>query len=351
MIYQAIFIALTSMRVLLMKQAQMRYIAYWLTLAFLFLFSAFRWEVGCDWSGYLHQFEVQRDRSLSDALTGRDPLWWLMIGLLHRFGFTYEWMNIISSAVFFWGLHYLAKRQPDPFAVIIISFPVLIMNMPLSAMRQAAAIGLICFAISAFIDRKMTRYVIFVIIAAAIHSSAAIFLVLAPAIHLRYTALNITVTFLFAVLGAYLLLQTGSAEIAFARYVGTDIVAFGGVFRNGLLALSGLIFMLFLARRWKTEFPSDYKIISLTSLLMISVAGLNLLSTVIADRISYFLLPAQAIIFARIPYLGFRRTQSFMTVLPYLILGLFFFAWTSLSGHFRLCYTPYRTWIFGIPEF
>ena len=91
MIYQAIFIALISMRVLLMKQAQMRYIAYWLTLAFLFLFSAFRWEVGCDWSGYLNQFEVQMDRSLSDALTGRDPLWWMMIDLLHRFGFAYEW--------------------------------------------------------------------------------------------------------------------------------------------------------------------------------------------------------------------------------------------------------------------
>ena len=43
------------------------------TLAILFLFVGFRWEVGCDWMGYLNIFEITRNASLQEVIAGREP--------------------------------------------------------------------------------------------------------------------------------------------------------------------------------------------------------------------------------------------------------------------------------------
>ena len=60
----------------------------------------------------------------------------------------------LSSAIFFLGVHVLARRQPDPLGFLVLLFPILIINMPMSGIRQGAAIGLLCIAFVAFIDRR-----------------------------------------------------------------------------------------------------------------------------------------------------------------------------------------------------
>ncbi|NBB99157.1 MAG: EpsG family protein, partial [Alphaproteobacteria bacterium] len=72
-------------------------------------------------------------------------------------------------------------------------------------------------------------------------------------------------------------------------------------------------------------------------------------STVIGDRFGYYLIPIQAMIFARIPFLQFRTNAALHAALPYLGLLLVFTVWTQLSWHFQQCYIPYQTWIFGFP--
>ena len=58
-----------------------------------------------------------------------------------------------------------------------LAFPVLIINMPMSGIRQAAAIGIMCFAYNAFNDRRLIRFVFCVIVASGFHSSAVSFLI------------------------------------------------------------------------------------------------------------------------------------------------------------------------------
>ena len=53
---------------------------------------------------------------------------------------------MISSFTFFFGAHYMAQRQQNRIAFLILLFPVLIINMPMSGIRQASAIGALCIA-------------------------------------------------------------------------------------------------------------------------------------------------------------------------------------------------------------
>ena len=82
---------------------------------------------------------------------------------------------------------------------------------------------------------------------------------------------------------------------------------------------------------------------------MIMIILLISISTIISDRYAYYLIPIQAIIFARIPYLPFKSHHSFHSSLPYVCLLLVLIVWTQTSWHFEECYIPYKSWIFGLP--
>lgn len=344
MLYVGIFAALILLR---FAGAQRLYLP---ALLLLFLFSAFRFEVGCDWAGYWYQYQAQLGAGWESALQDREPLWWLLIEVTQRAGLPYPWLNVFSSAIFFAGVHVLARRQPDPLAFIVLLFPILVINAPMSGIRQAAAIGVICIALCAFLDRRLVRFLLLVAVAAGFHSSAALFLLLAPLVWGAYSKWRLGLTVVLAAPGAYLLATGDSGGLALSRYVGSGADAFGAVYRTGMLLLSGLFFLMFLRRRWLVSFPADYKLASLAALMMIGLFPVVAFSTVIADRIGYYLVPLQAIIFARIPYLFDGRSRQFWTMAPYVGLALVLVVWTTTSQLFQTCYVPYQTWIFGYPE-
>ena len=76
---------------------------------------------------------------------------------------------------FFWGIHVFAKRQPDPLSFLILTFPILIINMPMSGIRQGAVIGLICIALVHFSDCRPLKFIMWVLIASGFHLSAIVF--------------------------------------------------------------------------------------------------------------------------------------------------------------------------------
>lgn len=52
---------------------------YYLVLLSLFLFSAFRYQVGCDWSGYYYQYLSAANMDWSLVTNRRDPIWWAIL--------------------------------------------------------------------------------------------------------------------------------------------------------------------------------------------------------------------------------------------------------------------------------
>ncbi|WP_050763287.1 EpsG family protein, partial [Roseobacter sp. GAI101] len=316
---------------------------YWFVLGGLYLFSALRWEVGCDWPNYIINFEMQKPASFADALSQPNPAHWLLLEVMDLWGLDYIWLNVITSAIFFAGLHSIARRSPAPLAVLVLAFPVLILNMPMAAVKQAAAIGLICFAFNAFIDRRVLHFALFVGLASTFHGSALIFALLGPFIIGRYSLRNVLLAALLAVPGVFALLATEAADIATTRYIATDTDAGGAIFRVGLLMVTGLFYQFFLSRHWQAVLPHSHKLISLLVLGMICLGLLLPVSSVIADRFGYYFIIPQLMIYAALPWLYPRGRKQLIKIAPYLSLLVLFIAWTQLSRHFQGCYLPYGT--------
>lgn len=350
MLYVSMMSGFSLLRFGMSGQALARLQFYYLSLFGLFLFSAFRYEVGCDWSGYYYQYLRAGNMSFQDAFADLEPIWQTILVAQHYLDLPYPWSNVAASVVFFAGFHVLARRQPDPLAFLVLAFPILIVNMPMSGIRQGAAIGMICVAFSAFMDRKTFAFAFWVVIAAGFHSSALIFLLLTPLVGgKRLTASRLTMTALLAVPGALILASGNAADVAVDRYINNELDAFGAAFRVAILLLSGLFFFMFLRKRWAQASPNDYMLATVGAIGMLAVGGLLPVSTVIADRVAYYLIPVQVMIFARIPYLPITRSRALYTALPYLGLLLVFTVWTLNSGHFQQCYLPYQSWIGGFP--
>lgn len=343
MIYLAIYVGMSLLR--LARRAG----AYGPLIWALFLFSAFRYQVGCDWGGYLSQYEVYGAVPFAEAFTTREPLWTILIGALVALDMPYSWLNVVSSAIFFFGAHQLARRQPDPLGFLILLFPVLILNMPMSGIRQGAAIGIMCLAFNAFTDRRTLRYVLLVVLASGIHSSAMLFLLLAPLAGGGLTRGRLVFASILAIPGALLLLGSDAAETATNRYVNTQSEAFGAVYRVLLLQFAALPLLFAWARVWRQRFPAEHRLVVLGSLGMLGLLAILPISSVIADRLSYYFVPVQAMIFARLPLMRLRQSRAFMVAAPYLLLLVVLSGWTLLSRHFESCYLPYASWIFGLP--
>ncbi|WP_316016147.1 EpsG family protein [Roseobacter sp. HKCCA0434] len=314
---------------------------YWAVLIALYLFSALRFEVGCDWPNYILNYEMQKPASYEDAFASSNPAHWVVLETMDRLGLDYVWLNIVTSAIFFAGLHAVARRSPAPLAVLALAFPVLILNMPMAAVKQAAAIGLICFALNAFIDGRIVRFGLFVVLAACFHGSAAVFILLAPFVLGRYSFRNIALAGILAVPGVFALLATEAAEVANTRYIAGDMDAGGAIFRVGLLVATGLFYTVFLSSRWKVALPRSHKLISLLALGMIALGVLLPLSSVIADRFGYYFAVPQVLIYAAVPWLYPRGRGALVALAPYAAMTVLFLAWTLLSSHYARCYVPY----------
>jgi hypothetical protein len=339
MTYYATFSLLLFFRVLDSGRGQS--ILYWFALIGLFVMSGFRFEVGCDWPNYLVNYVTQAGRGYGVALQQPNPAHWVLLETLHRLGLGYFWLNVVTSAIFFAGLHAVARRSPAPLAVLAMAFPVLILGMTMAAVKQAAAIGLICFAFNAFMDRKLLRMVGWVAAASTFHGSALVFLLLAPFVKGKYSKRNLLLSSVLAIPGVFVLLATDTAEVANSRYIESDIEAGGAIFRVGLLVATGVFYQLYLSKRWKAAFPESHKFISLMALGMIGLSALIPLSSVIADRFGYYFVIPQVFIYAALPWLYGRSRGVLVKVAPYVALGVLFVAWTFMSRHYQSCYLPY----------
>lgn len=346
-IYVAVFVVLIALRVSVLSQGRLSRQVYYPVLIAMFLFSAFRYEVGCDWSGYYNNYLAVENKWGVESF---EILWWNLLSLQRSLGLPYPWINVVVSSVFFLGIHAFARRQPDPLGFLVLSFPLLIINMPMSALRQAMAIGFLAFAWNAFVARNPKRFVLFVLIAAGFHTSALLFLLFAPVAGGNYSRRRLLAGAIIALPGALAIVSSAIFEDKAVRYVGTGVEAFGGAYRTATLFLTAIYFLVFIKKVWRRQFPNDYPVASISALGMLALPALLPISSVIADRLGYYFMTAQAMIFARIGYLQIKMYRTLLVLLPWTGLLLMFITWTGYSELFQRCYVPYRSWLFGAPE-
>ena len=338
------------------KSSPVRPVLYYLTLYFLFAFVAVRFEIGCDWYQYEFIFELFSKRSFIELLFGLEPGFYFVVKIINNLGLPYAWLNVISSAVFFLGLHAIARRQTLPIAVLVLAFPILIINMPMSAVRQAFSIGIMCFAFIAYADKKTLKFLGLTIFAFLFHTSAIVFILLWPLTTRRLSGKTFLATCFLAIPAARVILGLEGSVGAVGRHVENvdAATAFGAPYRIGMLFLTGAAFLL-IRKKWSARFQGDYELVKLGSAMMIAFPfiyiislitefsfGLNFFTSVIADRFGYYMVPIQLIIISRLPLFYVQRNIDFRRIAPYAMLGVVLFIWTQVSFIHERCFSPYQ---------
>ena len=105
-----------------------------------------------------------------------------------------------------------------------------------------------------------------------------------------------------------------------------------------------MIFLLFLARKWREQSIKDYQLVSLSSYMMLAIFPLSFFSSVIGDRFGYYLYPIQLVILARLPLLVTGPYSTTAAFAPYAAEALVLVTWIEFSALYQRCYEPYRVW-------
>ena len=293
MLYNAIYAAASLVTVFLYGEKRTNRVLYAVLLVFLFLFSAFRYEVGCDYYNYYDHTIEYSHLSLYSAAEMAEPGYWEATVLLRKAGLVYPSINVVAALLFFLGIHGIARRQPNPLMFLSLLFPVLVTGIPMSAVRQAMALGFLCFAFNAFADRKTISYLSWVLAAGLFHRSADLFLIATPLIYRRGrdgTWRAVLGLFLIAP-ALYIASRSELIEQYSDIYVGTEIDAAGAIFRVSLVTFTGIVMLAFYRKRWKQLCPSDYELAFYFSFACVAMIPLVIYSSVAGDRIGYYLMP------------------------------------------------------------
>ena len=120
MLYLILNNALFALRLSTFNQKVLRKLIFYIAIIFLFVFSAFRFEVGCDWASYFTQYKIADASDFMGPSIGLEPIWWALLLGITKIGWGYLAVNIISSGLFFLGIFALGRRQPDPLGFLVL---------------------------------------------------------------------------------------------------------------------------------------------------------------------------------------------------------------------------------------
>lgn len=273
-----------------------------------------RFEVGGDWGAYIRIYESIYFLPLMSALSITDPGYAVVNWFAAQTNLGMGFINTVCAALLMGGFARLAWKQPNPGLAVLVAVPYLIIVVAMGYTRQAAAIGIICLAIADASERHLIRLTILIAIAALFHKTAILILPIALVPIFRRSALFGAFGIAFFLVLFVLLLRDTSDQLI-TNYVQGNYDSQGALIRVSMNVLAGV---LFLVMRRRIEIPAFQKsfwtvsaILSILSMaaLMISSASSGV------DRLSLYLIPLQAIVYSRLPYMLSRDGKALPSVL------------------------------------
>lgn len=308
-----------------------------------------RYEVGCDYLAYQARFDYLYPSSFGwSAAFEHGEAGFHGINLLARdFGWGFNGVILLSSALILVGLWRFSLLASNPLALIVTAFPILVVQLGMSGMRQAAALGLLMLGYVAFTERKRLITALWVMGAFLFHTSAIVLLPIAllarTAIFARYVLLAVLVV---GPVAAWLL--GGRLDVYTDRYV--DQI-YGENSSNGAWVRYAAAVIPFLLVAWKRKrveqaFPRLFPIIWLFGFAMVALAIVGTVSSVALHRLTFYVLPVSLLALHCASECLFKQdARALARALPLAMYGAYFLAWFMTSRHAASCYIPYQSWL------
>jgi hypothetical protein len=319
-----------------------------LAYAALTILVGYRYRVGGDWANYLRYLELVRDVPLLDALAEPDPGYMLASWVSVKMGWDIYGLNLISAAIFSFGLIVFCRSLPRPWLALAVSMPYLVLVLGMGYSRQGVALGLGMLGLVALQKQQVARFVMWVMLGVTFHKTAVLLLPLAALAHSRSRYWTIFWVSVVAA-AAYLLFLADSVDELLANYVDAEMESQGALVRLAMNAVPATILLLWPRRfGFNDAVGSLWRWFAIVSLVLMGILFVSPSSTVI-DRIGLYMLPLQLVVFAYLPVVlapSRRGNQAWLWVaLVVIYYGAVLFVWLNFSENARY-WIPYRFYPF-----
>lgn len=344
MIYIFIYLVLALTSFVVRRNTEQRGVLF-LACFSLFLFVGTREYVGCDFTGYLNRFENYQIYPPEVSLQTPEFGFLYLNRLIVEAGGTYMWVNIACAAIFFTCFYLYARNKTNPLGLLALFFPIIIVQLSMSGIRQATALAILLLAWNAFVAGNRVGYLLALGAAVSFHTSAIIFLPLVALIG-RSVKLATVIPAALVTLPLAFLFMGERSDVYVERYVEGDIESFGAAFRLGLLAITALFFEVYI-RRFRIVEGKMFQILRFGSLLILALIPAFFVSTLIVHRVGYYAATLQLYMLAAARRVNPRKSDdAIFAYMPFLAYLLYMLVWFATSRHADVCYTPYDSYMF-----
>lgn len=348
-IYLSIFLAITFAGLTVKSRRQEDW-ALGIFGVFLLLFIGTRYETGCDYGTYEARFiNLYRDTDYTVYLLREEPGFHVLNRLVHDLGLDFMWLNIFAAFIFLSGLIRFARISPSPLLLLALLFPVIMVQLGMSGIRQAIALSFLLHALNCFIQGQRIQTGIWILIGAQFHQSAYLFLPLAMMAGTNFSWKIAIASLAFVSPAAFLFLGERT-EVYIDRYVDQiygENSSGGALLRYGL-ALAPCLMFEYYSKGVRRLMPKLYPLLRTFSILTIAIAPLAIISTVALHRVTFYVLPVTLLIFV-CTVMAMPRVNTLSRrwlPVPAIALTIYLVTWFSSSQHAAVCYVPYESFLF-----
>lgn len=318
-----------------------------LLLLFLLFFMGTRYYVGCDFTGYLNRFENPNyfDFAWEDVVEGEAGF----NALLHAIrdaDLEYMWLNVFCSAIFLACTWVFCRAHPRPVMVLAVLFPVVILQLAMSGLRQAVALGFVMVATVQFMQGRRLATALMILAGSTFHTSAVALFPIAFLAGRRITSLKLVAAVVLLTPVAALLLGS-RLDVYIDRYVDEEYgeMSSGGAVFRYLLVLIPATWFLWHRQRVQQAAPRAYPLLLLFAIIILALAPVGLVSTVALHRLTYYVMPVSVLMFIYTSLVLSRSRTSIRILIPAGTYALYNLSWLMTSRHASICYIPYRTYM------
>ena len=328
---------------------------FWLLSLFLiFIVLGSRYYIGGDYFGYANLYEKMNDINFDNPYSQFEFIYYTIILVANKLGLGYFLTNFIFLLIFLFFLEKYLKKYPNPFFVLFISIPILLIPISINFMRQAIAISIFLFSINFLIKKDYIKYIFYIFVASFFHKFALIYLVFYFVYEKNYKNMMVYFTsFLFIILTLLILIyflqiptfSTWKTKLIWTLNIYLDqtypIMPKGVYFRLALMALSFLILIYF---KDFFKLKEEYKLWFSVGIISIFLIPMSVFFPLATSRLIIFFVPITIFVFGHVIFQN-RLNKIFNINLVSLFFLIYFLVWINFSP-FKSFFIPYKSILF-----
>lgn len=328
-------------------RSQNRMLAY-LFAAFLVVFMGIRGDVGCDTLQYSSRFAyLYRGVGWIEAMRmGEGGFNWLNMAII-RLGLSFDALLIACALIFVACLMRFTRVVQRPLAYLVLCFPVVILQLGMSGLRQALATGFLMLAFANFVEKRRLMVAVWILVASQFHTSAIIFLPAVAIVGRKVSAVRL-VAALVLVSPLLALFLGDRMEVYNNRYVAQ---IYGENSSSGAWTRYVLILIPFFLFEWKRRLialrhPDVYQLLRLFAFISFALLPIGIVSSVALHRLGFYVLPFSILALLCVADSIFdRHSRQFAIAMPFVAYGAYITVWFMFSRHAAACFVPYKSWL------